>query len=86
MESKKNRFRAHMSVEQTDALRGTEIKEKRTRCGKVFALGGNRFQAVTYTDPVHCYNEETHVWEEIDNRFTATPRMKAFIGAVANHG
>ena len=73
---KHNRFRSTMTKEQTDALRGTEIVSKRTRCGKVFAMGGNRFQAVTYTDPVHRYNEKTRSWDEIDNRFTATPRMK----------
>ena len=72
---KQNRFRSEMTKEQTDALRGTEVRSKRTRCGKVFALGGNRFQAVTYTEPVHRYNEQTHAWEEIDNRFSATPRM-----------
>lgn len=65
-----------MSREQFDQLQGTEIKSKRTRFGKVFALGANRFQAVTYTDPVHRFNEKTREWDEMDNRFSATPRMK----------
>ena len=73
---KHNRFRSNMSREQFDQLQGTEIESKRTRFGKVFALGANRFQAVTYTDPVHRFNEKTHKWDEMDNRFSATPRMK----------
>ena len=73
---KHNRFRSNMSREQFDQLQGTEIKSKRTRFGKVFALGANRFQAVTYTDPVHRYNEKTREWDEMDNRFSTTPRMK----------
>ena len=76
MHKKHNRFRANMSREQFDQLQGTEIKSKRTRFGKVFALGANRFQAVTYTDPVHRFNEKTREWDEMDNRFSATPRMK----------
>lgn len=77
MNKKFNRFRAQMTREQYDELPGTEVKSKRTRFGKVYALGANRFQAVTYTDPVHRYNEATHTWEEIDNRFSATPSMQA---------
>ncbi len=76
MNKKLNRFRSNMSREQFDQLQGTEIKSKRTRFGKVFALGANRFQAVTYTDPVHRYNEKTREWDEMDNRFSTTPRMK----------
>ncbi|MBR2421971.1 MAG: RHS repeat protein, partial [Oscillospiraceae bacterium] len=76
MNKKHNRFRSHMPREQLDQLQGTEIKSKRTRFGKVFALGANRFQAVTYTDPVHRFNEKTCEWDEMDNRFSATPRMK----------
>lgn len=76
MNKKHNRFRSNMSREQFDQLQGTEIKSKRTRFGKVFALGANRFQAVTYTDPVHRFNEKTREWDEMDNRFSATPRMK----------
>lgn len=77
MSKKHNRFRANMPKEQLDQLRGTEVKAKRTRFGKVYALGANRFQAVTYTEPVHRFNASTHEWEEIDNRFSATPRMQA---------
>lgn len=77
MNKKHNRFRSHMPREQLDQLQGTEIKSKRTRFGKVFALGANRFQAVTYTDPVHRFNEKTREWDEMDNRFSVTPRMKA---------
>ena len=76
MNKKHNRFRSNMSREQFDQLQGTEIKSKRTRFGKVFALGANRFQAVTYTDPVHRFNEKTQEWDEMDNRFSATPHMK----------
>lgn len=77
MNKKFNRFRNYMTREQYDELPGTEVKSKRTRFGKVYALGANRFQAVTYTDPVHRYNEATHAWEEIDNRFSTTPSMQA---------
>ncbi len=76
MNQKHNRFRANMSKEQMDQLQATEIKSKRTRHGKVFALGANRFQAVTYTDPVHRFNPATQEWDEIDNRFTETECMK----------
>ena len=50
---KHNRFRSNMPREQLDQLQGTEIKSKRTRFGKVFALGANRFQAVTYHNFLH---------------------------------
>ena len=76
MNKKHNRFRANMSKEQVDQLQGTEIKSKRTRFSKVFALGGNRFQAVTYTNPVHRFNDKTYEWDELDNRFSATSRLK----------
>ena len=77
MSNTRNRFHPTMSGEQIDQLPGTEIKSKRTRFGKVFALGANRFQAVTYTDPVHRFNKQTREWDELDNRFCATPRMEA---------
>ncbi len=77
MTDNQNRFRGSMPREQFDQLPGTEIKEKRSRYSKVFALGGNRFQAVTYTDPIHRYNKQTRTWEELDNRFTATSRMES---------
>ena len=44
MSKKHNRFRANMPKEQLDQLQGTEVKAKRTRFGKVYALGANRFQ------------------------------------------
>lgn len=37
------------SFRNNDAVLGEEIVSLRTRHGKVFALGANRFQAVTYS-------------------------------------
>ena len=39
-----------------------ELKHLRTRCGKVYALGNNRFRAVVQTTPVHEYDAATHQW------------------------
>ena len=41
-----------------------ELKHLRTRCGKVYALGNNRFRAVVQTTPVHEYDAATHQWGE----------------------
>ena len=42
-----------------------ELKHFRTRCGKVYALGNNRFRAVVQTTPVHEYDAATHQWVEL---------------------
>ena len=41
--------------EQIQFLAQQELKHLRTRCGKVYALGNNRFRAVVQTTPVHEY-------------------------------
>ena len=38
-----------------------ELKHLRTRCGKVYALGNNRFRAVVQTTPVHEYDTATKI-------------------------
>ena len=42
-----------------------ELKHLRTRCGKVYALGNNRFRALVQTTPVHEYDAATHQWVEL---------------------
>ena len=42
-----------------------EMKHLRTRCGKVYALGNNRFRAVVQTTPVHEYDAATRQWVEL---------------------
>ena len=42
-----------------------ELKHLRTRCGKVYALGNNRFRAVVQTTPIHEYDAATHQWVEL---------------------
>ena len=42
-----------------------ELKHLRTRCGKVYALGNNRFRAVVQTTPVHEYDAATYQWVEL---------------------
>ena len=42
-----------------------ELKHLRTRCGKVYALGNNRFRAVVQTTPVHEFDAATHQWVEL---------------------
>ena len=42
-----------------------ELKHLRTQCGKVYALGNNRFRAVVQTTPVHEYDAATHQWVEL---------------------
>lgn len=64
--------RPHQYSRNTDALPAQEIKSKRTQFGKVFSLGGNRFQAVTYAEPIHKENPQTGEWEELDLSFQAT--------------
>lgn len=48
-----------------------EMLERRTRFGKVFRLGTNRYQAVTYTRPVHFRDAQGGAWREIDNTLCA---------------
>ena len=52
-----------------DDLTGQELENKRTKFGKVYSLGGNQFQAVAYSEPVHRMNQETGKWEDIDATF-----------------
>ena len=42
-----------------------KLKHLRTRCGKVYALGNNRFRAVVQTTPVHEFDAATHQWVEL---------------------
>lgn len=51
--------------EQIQFLAQQELKHLRTRCGKVYALGNNRFRAVVQTTPVHEYDAATHQWVEL---------------------
>ena len=51
--------------EQTQFPAQQELKHLRTRCGKVYALGNNRFRAVVQTTPVHEYDAATHQWVEL---------------------
>ena len=48
-----------------------ELKHLRTRCGKVYALGNNRFRAVVQTTPVHEYDAATHQWVELSRKAPA---------------
>ena len=62
--------RKHMSnqenyQEQTQFPAQQELKHLRTRCGKVYALGNNRFRAVVQTTPVYEYDAATHQWVEL---------------------
>ena len=60
-----------LTAEVLDNLPAKEIKEKRGPFGKVFALEGGQFQAITYAKPVHYRDAATGAWEEIDNTFMA---------------
>ena len=51
--------------EQIQFLAQQELKHFRTRCGKVYALGNNRFRAVVQTTPVHEFDAATHQWVEL---------------------
>ena len=51
--------------EQIQFLAQQELKHLRTRCGKVYALGNNRFRAVVQTTPVHEFDAATHQWVEL---------------------
>ena len=51
--------------EQTQFPAQQELKHLRTRCGKVYALGNNRFRAVVQTTPVHEFDAATHQWVEM---------------------
>ena len=62
--------RKHMSNQETNQEQiqfpaQQELKHLRTRCGKVYALGNNRFRAVVQTTPVHEYDAATHQWVEL---------------------
>ena len=55
--------RKHMSNQETNQKQiqfpaQQELKHLRTRCGKVYALGNNRFRAVVQTTPVHEYERQ----------------------------
>ena len=53
--------------EEIDQMPGLEVVDKRTSTGKLFSLGGNLFQSILYSDPVHYLDKKTGRWEEIDN-------------------
>ena len=44
-----------------------ENPKLRTRSGKTFDLGGGKYQAMIFADPIHYWNEELRAWIEIDN-------------------
>ena len=48
--------------EQTQFPAQQELKHLRTRCGKVYALGNNRFRAVVQTTPVHEFLVKTSIF------------------------
>ena len=53
--------------------RWLELREQRSRHGKVYALGGNRYRAVVYAGAVHRYNETSGIWEETEGTEPHTP-------------
>ena len=66
-EKEKNLAYAHMlSHEEINAMPGREMKEKRTRNGKLYDLGDGHYQAVLCPQPVHAKNDQGE-WEEIDH-------------------
>lgn len=52
--------------EEIDQLPGREVKEKRTRSSKTYALGNGLYQAVVYPEAVHFRNDKGE-WEDIDH-------------------
>ena len=56
-EMQKDKFN-HFTPEEIDLLPGREVKEKRTRSSKTYALGNGLYQAVIYPDAVHYQNDK----------------------------
>ena len=56
-------------IKDSDNRLAQEVETERTMFGKVFSFGGNQFQGVTYSEPVHQMNRESGKWEEIDATF-----------------
>ena len=56
---------------QEQAVRVQEEPALRAADRKVFAMSDGTQQAVFYAEPVHCFDEETQCYTEIDNAFTA---------------
>ena len=52
--------------EEIDQLPGREVKEKRTRSSKTYALGNGLYQAIVYPEAVHFRNDKGE-WEDIDH-------------------
>lgn len=69
MEEKNLQETPERTIEDVDKLSAQEVETERTQFGKVFAFGGNRFQGVTYSEPVHQFSRETGKWEDIDATF-----------------
>ena len=46
---------------------GEEVVEKREECAKHYHLGGNRYQAVLFAEPVHFRAEGEKDWQAYDN-------------------
>ena len=69
MEEKNLQETPERTIENVDMLSAQEVETERTQYGKVFAFGGNRFQGVTYSEPVHQFSKESGKWEEIDATF-----------------
>ena len=59
-------------IKDSDNRLAQEVETERTMFGKVFSFGGNQFQGVTYSEPVHQMNLESGKWEEIDATFRET--------------
>ena len=64
-EKKKNRNH-RLSQREINELPGRELKAKRTRSSKTYALGNGLYQAVIYPEAVH-YRNENGEWEDIDH-------------------
>ena len=54
---------------KNDLRLAQEIETKRTENGSVFAFGGNKYEGVTYAEPIHQFNPHTGRWDEIDATF-----------------
>ena len=50
-----------------DQSPGEEVLSLRSESTKHFKLGGGRFQAITYAEPVHYKDPASGKWQDIDN-------------------
>ena len=54
-----------------ELLEGEEDVALREECTKHYNLGGGRYQAITFSEPVHFRESEDELWQEIDNNLEA---------------